>query len=64
MERARYLTFVPGNETFATGILAVKEVIESDNLTEAPMVPAYIRTESPSTFDVRVPSDFMEGMRR
>ncbi len=40
---AQYLTFVLGGEMFAVGILNVKEIIEFGNLTEVPMVPAFIR---------------------
>ena len=39
----QYLTFVLGTETFAIGIMAIKEIIEYVNLTEVPMMPAYVR---------------------
>ena len=40
---AQYLTFALGGEMFAVGILHVKEIIEYGNLTEIPMMPAFIR---------------------
>jgi purine-binding chemotaxis protein CheW len=40
---AQYLTFVLAAETFAIGIMAVKEIIEYASLTEVPMMPAYVR---------------------
>lgn len=40
---AQYLTFMLGGEMFAVGILNVKEIIEFGNLTEIPMMPAFIR---------------------
>ena len=42
-ERTQYLTFMLGGETFAIGILAIKEIIEYGNLTEVPMMPQCIR---------------------
>lgn len=42
-DQQQYLTFMLGGETFAIGILAIKEIIEYGNLTEVPMMPAYIR---------------------
>lgn len=39
----QYLTFSLGGEMFAVGILHVKEIIEYGNLTEIPMMPAFIR---------------------
>lgn len=39
----QYLTFVLGGEMFAVGILNVKEIIEYGQLTEIPMMPAFIR---------------------
>lgn len=42
-ETHQYLTFTLGGEMFAVGILNVKEIIEYGNLTEIPMVPAFIR---------------------
>jgi len=39
----QYLTFTLGGEMFAVGILNVKEIIEYGNLTEIPMMPAFIR---------------------
>ena len=40
---SQYLTFALGGEMFAVGILNVKEIIEYGNLTEIPMLPAFIR---------------------
>jgi purine-binding chemotaxis protein CheW len=39
----QYLTFVLGAETFAIGIMAIREIIGYVNLTEVPMMPAYVR---------------------
>ncbi len=39
----QYLTFSLGGEVFALGILNVKEIIEFGNVTEIPMMPAFIR---------------------
>lgn len=39
----QYLTFMLGRETFAMGILAIKEIIEYGQLTEVPRMPAFIR---------------------
>lgn len=39
----QYLTFMLGKEMFAIGILAIKEIIEYDSLTEVPMMPQCIR---------------------
>jgi purine-binding chemotaxis protein CheW len=40
---SQYLTFTLGGEMFAVAILNVKEIIEYGNLTEIPMMPAFIR---------------------
>ncbi|KQV78592.1 chemotaxis protein CheW [Massilia sp. Root351] len=40
---AQYLTFTLGGETYAVGILAVKEIIEYAGLTPVPMMPEAIR---------------------
>ncbi|HXE37962.1 MAG TPA: chemotaxis protein CheW [Azonexus sp.] len=40
---AQYLTFSLSGEMFGVGILNVKEIIEYGNLTEIPMMPAFIR---------------------
>jgi len=40
---AQYLTFSLAGEMFGVGILNVKEIIEFGNLTEIPMMPAFIR---------------------
>jgi purine-binding chemotaxis protein CheW len=42
-QTGQYLTFVLGAETFAIGIMAIKEIIEYSSLTEVPMMPAYVR---------------------
>ena len=42
-QAGQYLTFVLGSETFAIGIMAIKEIIEYASLTEVPMMPAYVR---------------------
>ena len=42
-QAAQYLTFVLGAETFAIGIMAIKEIIEYSSLTEVPMMPPYVR---------------------
>ena len=42
-EPAQYLTFMLAGETFAIGILAIKEIIEYRGLTEVPMMPACVR---------------------
>jgi purine-binding chemotaxis protein CheW len=39
----QYLTFVLGNEVFAIGILAIKEIIEYTGVTDVPMMPPYLR---------------------
>ena len=39
----QYLTFMLTGETFAMGILAIKEIIEYANVTEVPMMPEYVR---------------------
>lgn len=42
-EQQQYLTFSLGEEMFAIGILAIREIIEYGYLTEVPMVPPFIR---------------------
>ncbi len=42
-EAQQYLVFRLAGEDFAVGILNVKEIIEYGNVTEIPMVPAFIR---------------------
>lgn len=39
----QFLTFVLGGEMYAVGILNVKEIIEYGQITEIPMMPAFIR---------------------
>jgi len=43
LDKAQYLTFALERETFAIGILAIKEIIEYGHLTEVPMMPEFIR---------------------
>lgn len=42
-EQQQYLTFMLGGETYAMGILAIKEIIEYGNITEIPRMPEFIR---------------------
>jgi purine-binding chemotaxis protein CheW len=42
-ERGQYLIFTLGGESFAIGILAIKEIIEYGSLTEVPMMPPAVR---------------------
>lgn len=42
-EEAQYLTFMLGGEMFAIGILGVKEILEYGNITNVPMMPAFVR---------------------
>lgn len=42
-EQQQFLTFNLGEEMFAIGILAIREIIEYGSLTEVPMVPPFIR---------------------
>ena len=42
-DQQQYLTFMLGGETYAMGILAIKEIIEYGNLTEVPRMPPFIR---------------------
>lgn len=42
-DQQQYLTFMLGGETFAIGILRIKEIIEYGNLTEVPRMPDFIR---------------------
>lgn len=39
----QYLTFLLNAETYAVGILSIKEIIAYDRLTEVPMMPNFIR---------------------
>lgn len=43
LSQQQYLTFMLGGETFAIGILSIKEIIEYGNLTEVPRMPEFIR---------------------
>ena len=38
----QYLTFMLGGETYAMGILSIKEIIEYGNLTSVPRMPEFI----------------------
>src|SRR5512137_1212323 len=42
-DQHQYLTFALGDEMFAIGILAVREIIEYGQVTEVPMTPPFIR---------------------
>ncbi len=42
-QAGQYLTFFLGQETFAVGILAIKEIIQFGHITSVPLMPAYIR---------------------
>ncbi len=42
-ENQQYLTFLLNGESFAIGILCIKEIIEYNGLTEVPMMPECIR---------------------
>jgi purine-binding chemotaxis protein CheW len=41
--RGQYLTFTLRSETYAIGILNIKEIIEYGQVTEVPLVPNFIR---------------------
>lgn len=43
VQPVQYLTFMLAGETFAMGILVIKEIIEYSQLTEVPMMPACVR---------------------
>ncbi len=42
-EQRQYLTFMLGEEMFAIGILAIREIIEYGNVTTVPMMPRAVR---------------------
>ena len=42
-DRNQYLTFMLGRETFAVGILCIKEILEYGEPTDVPMMPAFVR---------------------
>ncbi len=42
-EMQQYLTFMLSGETYAIGILGIKEIIEYGQLTEVPNMPSFIR---------------------
>ena len=43
LDQHQYLTFMLGGETYAMGILAIKEIIEFGSVTEVPRMPNFIR---------------------
>lgn len=43
VETGQYLTFMLGGETYALGILNIREIIQYGELTEVPMMPKFIR---------------------
>lgn len=43
VDQQQHLTFMLGGETYAMGILSIKEIIEYGDLTEVPRMPAFIR---------------------
>lgn len=43
IEQEQYLTFMLAQETYAVSILRIKEIIEYNQLTAVPMMPAFIR---------------------
>lgn len=42
-EASQYLTFMLGGETYAIGILSIKEIIEYEGLTVVPLMPPSVR---------------------
>lgn len=42
-QAGQYLTFFLGQEIFAVGILAIKEIIQFGQITNVPLMPEYIR---------------------
>jgi len=42
-DRQQYLSFMLGDETFAVGILHIREIIEYGQLTRVPRMPEFIR---------------------
>jgi purine-binding chemotaxis protein CheW len=42
-DQHQYLTFMVGRETFALGILCIKEILEYEVPTEVPMMPPFVR---------------------
>jgi len=43
IDPAQYLTFMLARESFAIGILRIKEIIEYQGVTEVPLMPACVR---------------------
>ena len=42
-DQNQYLTFMLGRETFALGILCIKEILEYEAPTDVPMMPPFVR---------------------
>lgn len=42
-DQNQYLTFMLGKETFAVGILCIKEILEYEAPTDVPMMPTFVR---------------------
>ena len=42
-DQSQYLTFLLGSEMFAIDILNIREIIEYGQITEVPMMPAFVR---------------------
>ena len=42
-EQHQYLTFMLSGETYAIGILCIKEIVQYEQMTEVPRMPAFIR---------------------
>lgn len=42
-QQQQYLTFRLGDESYALGLLSVKEIIEYGGVTEVPMMPSFVR---------------------
>jgi purine-binding chemotaxis protein CheW len=42
-DQNQYLTFMLGRETFAVGILSIKEILEYEAPTDVPMMPPFVR---------------------
>lgn len=43
LDHHQYLTFSLGDEMFSIGIQSIREIIEYDNVTTVPMMPAFVR---------------------
>ncbi|MFC4314471.1 chemotaxis protein CheW [Steroidobacter flavus] len=62
MQTPQYLTFSLGRQVYATGILAIKEIIEYTAPTELDIPESDI--ESAPDFGTNIRSDFIAGMAR